>query len=622
MSFLYPAPVVTTRRISDYTGKIETVKDILASNLLHIPHYQRSYKWGKETIQELMDDIFLIMKMDNLSGKPVGKTHMLTNMVLHEESQEDGSVICNIVDGQQRITTIFMILIVLMRELRLLQEKTDNPDAVRLMIQMEELIYCNLTGPDYTPRLSHMYPSQAVAFKKVADLSLPLQELPKNTPMGKAPSIISQYMREHFGSLYNAKIGPKTPLPFNFIHHLFTVTTNGLEMDVQRTKLAEAAQRAYSNLNSKGQELDGFEIIKNVLAGSMDADIFVQHWENLEKALAGSDAEQKQDLFFKTWLISRDPHSASAAKKVDKQFFHLLSMETIGAGQDTLIEMIEDAHRYTQHSLGKSQQKDVDGLFWLNQSGTQHRPFILAAKSLEKNDPKAFSLLCEELSRTIVVMQSSGVRPNSMSKLWRKWTTSIAGVHNREDLEMFLNDTLRVERDSFADGLPEHLLHLGSKTSWRANGRPVNTLMNTAISFLAYHIQKMSGHSKSACAFMETATLEHIVPVRSGHNVTSPITEGDFRNKVAHLGNLTVMNAAENSSASNRPVAEKIALYESCPIVLTQAGVRDLPAANSKGKAAKILRNIPRIDDNFNLDTIEDRGLALAHLMAQTLLGE
>ena len=138
-------------------------------------------------------------------------------------------------------------------------------------------------------------------------------------------------------------------------------------MDVQRTKLAEAAQRAYSNLNSKGQELDGFEIIKNVLAGSMDADIFVQHWENLEKALAGSDAEQKQDLFFKTWLISRDPHSASAAKKVDKQFFHLLSMETIGAGQDTLIEMIEDAHRYTQHSLGKSQQKDVDGLFWLNQ---------------------------------------------------------------------------------------------------------------------------------------------------------------------------------------------------------------------------------------------------------------
>ena len=55
------------------------------------------------------------MKMDNLSGKPVGKTHMLTNMVLHEESQEDGSVICNIVDGQQRITTIFMILIVLMR---------------------------------------------------------------------------------------------------------------------------------------------------------------------------------------------------------------------------------------------------------------------------------------------------------------------------------------------------------------------------------------------------------------------------------------------------------------------------------------------------------------------------
>lgn len=621
MSFIYPAPVVTTRRNSDYTGSILTVQDILASNLLKIPHYQRSYKWDKSRIHDLLDDIFMVMRMDNAAGQTAGKTHMMTNMILHDEITDDGTVVCNIVDGQQRITTLFIILTVMMRELRLLQEKSDNPDATRLMIQMEELVYQDPTGPGYTPRMAHAHPSEGVVFREVTNLNATAQTLSKASAMAKAPSIVSQYVREYFGSLYNAKIGAKTPLPFNFIKHVFSVATRGLEFYVLRTQNGVAAQRTYADLNSKGKELDGFETIKNVLSQNMSTDAFIHGWDALEKGLAGSDAEQDQDRFFRTWIHGKDPYVGSAAKKIDRQFFHLLSTQTVNADEATLLEMAADAQRYTQHTLGKSQQKDVDGLFWLNQLGTQHRPLMMAAKPLEMNDPKAFATFCEELSRTIIVMQTAGVRANTMSIMWKKWTKAIANVQTREDLDSFLENFIYAERAAFEDGLEENIFHLGTKTKWNTAGRPKNKLLSTVVSHFAYHLQKMSGHSKSACAFMETATLEHIVPVRSGHSVSSPISTSAFQHKVSHLGNLTVMNGAENASASNRPVAEKMDLYEGCPIILTQAGVRELPCENSKGKAAKILRKIPKISGDFNLEHIETRGRSLSLLVTESLLG-
>jgi hypothetical protein len=68
-------------------------------------------------------------------------------------------------------------------------------------------------------------------------------------------------------------------------------------------------------------------------------------------------------------------------------------------------------------------------------------------------------------------------------------------------------------------------------------------------------------------------------------------------------------------------VAEKMALYEGCPIILTQVGVRELPCENSKGKAAKILRKIPKISGDFNLEHIEARGRSLSLLVTESLLG-
>uniref|UniRef100_UPI003F4BB9FA DUF262 domain-containing protein n=1 Tax=Brachyspira catarrhinii TaxID=2528966 RepID=UPI003F4BB9FA len=64
----------------------------------YIPNYQRGYKWSEKNIKDLLNDI-------NSIGKDDKKDHCLHNLTIIEN---DGKY--EVVDGQQRLTTIFLLL--------------------------------------------------------------------------------------------------------------------------------------------------------------------------------------------------------------------------------------------------------------------------------------------------------------------------------------------------------------------------------------------------------------------------------------------------------------------------------------------------------------------------------
>lgn len=76
--------------------EVLTIEEVLNKNNLHIPEYQRPYKWQDFHVLKLIDDIQ--MQSDKLS-------YRLGTIVLHQT--EDG---LEIVDGQQRIITILLLL--------------------------------------------------------------------------------------------------------------------------------------------------------------------------------------------------------------------------------------------------------------------------------------------------------------------------------------------------------------------------------------------------------------------------------------------------------------------------------------------------------------------------------
>lgn len=79
-----------------------SMEDIYSKNI-KIPFYQRPYKWKLENVRYLCEDI--------KDGFLKNNKYLLGNIILHEENDE-----LNIVDGQQRLTTIALILKSLLKE--------------------------------------------------------------------------------------------------------------------------------------------------------------------------------------------------------------------------------------------------------------------------------------------------------------------------------------------------------------------------------------------------------------------------------------------------------------------------------------------------------------------------
>ena len=85
--------------------EIKSLKEIISNNSLKIPPYQRPYKWDEKHVTQLLDDIYEHIIIQE-------KTYRIGSVILHEVNKNE----LNIVDGQQRLTTISILLKALDKE--------------------------------------------------------------------------------------------------------------------------------------------------------------------------------------------------------------------------------------------------------------------------------------------------------------------------------------------------------------------------------------------------------------------------------------------------------------------------------------------------------------------------
>ncbi|MBJ7353970.1 MAG: DUF262 domain-containing protein [Thermoleophilaceae bacterium] len=89
-------------------AKLFTVDDLFAEAGTHyeIPIYQRNYSWRNEQIEQLIDDVWTAAQDDTVDE------YFLGNLIVAPKlrSPEARSVAYEVVDGQQRVTTLFMLL--------------------------------------------------------------------------------------------------------------------------------------------------------------------------------------------------------------------------------------------------------------------------------------------------------------------------------------------------------------------------------------------------------------------------------------------------------------------------------------------------------------------------------
>lgn len=89
---------------NEQNNYILSADDILSSVNYQIPYYQRPYVWSEDLALGLLSSIKRSFK--NGSSNEI----LLGHIILHKEAHENKESINNIVDGQQRITTLAIIL--------------------------------------------------------------------------------------------------------------------------------------------------------------------------------------------------------------------------------------------------------------------------------------------------------------------------------------------------------------------------------------------------------------------------------------------------------------------------------------------------------------------------------
>lgn len=106
--------------MKEISAKSSKFKQLIEDYDFHIPNYQRGYSWDIENVQTLIDDI---LREDE--GYYVGNLVLVSN-------KEDDNRLCDVVDGQQRLTTLFLTLLVLYKQYSVLYIAGERLNIINL----------------------------------------------------------------------------------------------------------------------------------------------------------------------------------------------------------------------------------------------------------------------------------------------------------------------------------------------------------------------------------------------------------------------------------------------------------------------------------------------------------
>lgn len=272
----------------------QSVVELLKSGKEHpfvIPEYQRPYAWGEDEIITLFDDLW---EFSIERTKPGGaKTYFLGSIVSFENENGEKEII----DGQQRITSLFLLL----RAVYSMLEKEENKDdkVLNFINKINPALWLEdeLTGKvDKTKILLR----SDVATDQGNEILRSILETGV-TQKGAKDNYSKNYNK--FIELYTQKAPSNGLHMFEFMNALLNYSILlPITADNQDTALT-----IFSTLNNRGLPLSDADIFKSIIYKQLDPQgkkEFATRWKELEADAANYD-ETIQSLFYYQMFVMR-----------------------------------------------------------------------------------------------------------------------------------------------------------------------------------------------------------------------------------------------------------------------------------------------------------------------------
>ncbi len=527
----------------------QTIRDLFLLAFYEVPDFQREYVWKpKKEVQQLLEDLIQAFR-DNEPDYFLGSIVYFPN--------EDGTRA--LVDGQQRLTTLILLLaalqsllkeppVVLSKAIRDVDPKGLNDD-VRFRVELQ---YSEIT-------------------KTLEDLCSSKREVLKAGHGGPALLVAAydkcvKHLSEELGEEDEVELSDFFSYVWNSTH-VVTIETPDLR----------SAYKIFQTLNDRGKALNASDLLRNYLFKSAASDKSTQDgirdsWRDMTKVLREA-GEGTQVRFLRYYLMAMFGLTRDEAKGLDPKdkranIIRADDMFDWITRHDDLLRakkapkafartLLASARAYANFLGGRDARgKRVEALENIGHQRTgvrQHLCLLLAGRHLPD---EAFARLSDGLENLTFAYALAGHPWNNLEKRLPGWSSMIRRCRSDQDVDDFIQTEVVSEIEPLADRVWKELDAIYAKSP---------SLAKYLLARLTHFAQAAAFAGGQMSQLMDSkVSVEHILPrVLKNPEKAKAANWQDFgavsREEasayVERLGNLCLVDWGVNSQLSSHTYA-------------------------------------------------------------------
>lgn len=559
------------------------LSELFSQRIFRIPDYQRGYAWEEKQLSELWDDLDEIAEVNGeLKKHYTGTIYLEETQPTIDEKWLSGVTFYNVVDGQQRLTSISILLFELLKATEIGYVEKKKEKLIESFISES-----NMSGESKIYKFSYSSTDKNYNFilhTIFEDKKIVLQ---------------ANYQNHYTKNLSEAKTFFKTKI--GALTHeqkeiLFKKLTTSLQFDIRTIEKDLDVQAVFETMNNRGKPLSTLEKLKNrliYLTEKLNATTedksslrkkINEAWGKVYSCLAQNPTHiLDEDVFLSAHLsLYRKPKESTFSEKVaEEKVFQMFcnksekyDLEESGTTKEETIsyKKIEDYILKLSelapiwYEINNSNSKLIKKILVLNGS-KEIKIFLVAILNLTKDEKQItsiFSNLEKILFRNRV--PGIGVMDERTIASWGR------DIYNNED---DFDGTLQKTEDliNISVSVPNIIQAFKYLFTYERGAKGFHRWGNLKYFLFEYEellkLKAQETNDKVTLDDFNETTIEHIIPQHFWDNwqdevinVTNGLEEDEKIEQTRKvllntLGNLTILKNGKNSSLGNRGWTEK-----------------------------------------------------------------
>ena len=566
-----------------------------------IPEYQREYVWEKTQVKQLMEDLLDAYTSDK------NKAYFLGTIVTCSANGD-----FELVDGQQRLTTFFIILCIVKK---LYAEYGIQTASIDQLICGTSLNQYGVPVTRYRLELQHQNVTNC--------LELIAKGEPRPSDVSKtggrlfdAAEVVEQFMRDNFADI--TAFGP-------FAAFLL-YKSSFVRIDTQNVV---DALKMFETINERGKNLDPIDLLKNMLFTNVQPNQFAAlntEWKSVINELERIDEKPLRFLRYfimAKYDVSKEPNGVLREDRIFAWLKANKKQCPYASAPFKFVQGMKDSASFyanckkPANSWGTRSLKNIPLL-----AGTSYRlhlMLLLAASNMEPAVLDRFEILVESIVYYTVINR---VTTNDIERIFVKWCGQIRGIKTSDELDAFIGSSVLPEVSRWKEDNEANFMRLG-----------LNSMQQYRVKFIMAKLAAYVNGLRTGNGMTDEPTIEelarlipwsfeieHIMPQTCADKAQYGVDEDEFSIIVNRLGNLTLLESTINRSIHNSAYQDKCVDYRQSTVYLTSSlpELVDVGKNNAITKANEKLKAWPE----WNKTSIMERQAMLYKLSEEIWMSD